>query len=120
MTDLTFNGGRFGLQVGNQQFTMRNLVFNNCVTAISQLWSWGWLYQGIMINNCQTGIDISAGGRTGQVVGSVTIIDSTIRNTVVGVITAFDTSSMPLTAGSLIIENVVLSNVGTAVQQAGG
>jgi glucan 1,3-beta-glucosidase len=120
MTDLTFNGGNLCLQVGNQQFTMRNIVLNNCVTAISQLWSWGWLYQGIKINNCQRGIDISAGGRTAQTVGSVAIIDSTITNTLVGIITAFDSSSGPLTAGSLIIENVVLNNVGTAVQKAGG
>ena len=45
MTDLTFNGGLIGAQVGNQQFTMRNLTFNNCVTAISQIWNWGWVYQ---------------------------------------------------------------------------
>lgn len=45
MTDLTFNGGMIGAQVGNQQFTMRNMTFNNCVTAISQIWNWGWVYQ---------------------------------------------------------------------------
>lgn len=120
MTDLTFNGGNLCLQVGNQQFTMRNIVFNNCVTAISQLWSWGWLYQGLQINNCQRGIDISAGGRTAQNIGSVTIIDSTITHTPVGIITAFDSSSVPPTAGSLILENVALNNVGVAVQQTGG
>lgn len=120
MTDLTFNGGNLGLQVGNQQFTMRNIVFNNCVTAISQLWSWGWLYQGIQINNCQKGIDLSAGGRTAQNVGSVTLIDSSITNTPVGIITAFDSGSQPAAAGSLVIENVVLNNVPVAVQQAGG
>jgi glucan 1,3-beta-glucosidase len=120
MNDLTFNGGNIGLQVGNQQFTMRNIVFNNCVTAISQLWSWGWLYQGLTINNCQRGIDISANNGVDQQVGSVTIIDSTITNTPVGVITAFNSSSQPNTAGSLVLENVVLQNVATAVQQAGG
>jgi len=120
MTELTFNGGNLGLQVGNQQFTMRDITFNNCVTAISQLWSWGWLYQGLKINNCKTGIDISAGGRGAQNVGSVTIIDSSITNTPVGVVTAFDSGSLPATAGSLILENVAISNVGTSVQQAGG
>lgn len=119
MNDLTFNGGNLGLQVGNQQFTMRNIVFNNVVTAISQLWSWGWLYQGLHINNCQRGIDISAGGAAGQTVGSVIIIDSTITNTPVGVVTAFSSGSKPGTAGSLVLENVVLNNVPTAVQQAG-
>jgi glucan 1,3-beta-glucosidase len=120
MNDLTFNGGNIGLQIGNQQFTIRNLAFNNVVTAISQLWSWGWLYQGLQINNCQTGIDISAGGRTAQNVGSVTVIDSAFTNTPVGIITAFDSTSSPNTAGSLILENVALTNVTTAVQQTGG
>lgn len=29
LNDLTFNGGSIGLNVGNQQYTMRNLIFNN-------------------------------------------------------------------------------------------
>jgi glucan 1,3-beta-glucosidase len=121
MTDLTFNGGNIGAQVGNQQFTMRNLVFNNCVTAIQQLWDWGWLYQGISINNCQKGIDISALDSTGGLnVGSVTIIDSSITNTPIGIITSYQAGSQPPTAGSLILENVVLSNVPTAIQLLSG
>jgi glucan 1,3-beta-glucosidase len=120
MTDVTFNGGIIGASVGNQQFTMRNLVFNNCVTAISQLWSWGWVYQGISINNCQKGIDISAGGTSSQEVGSITLIDSTITNTPIGIITAYTSSSSPATGGSLIVENVVLNNVPTAIELTGG
>ena len=120
MTDVTFNGGIVGASIGNQQFTMRNLVFNNCVTAISQLWDWGWVYQGISINNCQKGIDISAGGSSAQTVGSITVIDSSITNTPIGIITAYTSSSSPATAGSMILENVVLTNVPTAVQLTGG
>ena len=117
MTDLTFNGGLIGAQVGNQQFTMRNLVFNNCVTAIAMLWDWGWVFQGISINNCQKGLDMSAGGSTAQNRGSVTLIDSSITNTPIGIITAYNPpSSLPATAGSLIVENVVLSNVPIAIQ----
>jgi glucan 1,3-beta-glucosidase len=100
---------------------MRNLVFNNCVTAIAQLWSWTWVYQGISINNCQIGIDMSAVGDSGQTVGSITVIDSSITNTPVGIKTAYNPpSSTPPTAGSLIIENVVLQNVPTAIQLTGG
>jgi glucan 1,3-beta-glucosidase len=120
MTDLIFNGGLIGANVGNQQFTMRNLVFNNCVTAITQLWSWGWVYQGISINNCQTGIDISALDNNGRLtVGSVILLDSSIANTPVGIITAYSSTSQPPTAGTLILENVILSNVLTAVQYSG-
>ncbi|KAI9644962.1 hypothetical protein NHQ30_006997 [Ciborinia camelliae] len=120
LVDVTFNGGLVGAAVGNQQFTMRNLVFNNCVTAISMFWDWGWLFQGISINNCQKGIDISAGGSTAQNVGSVILIDSSITNTPIGIVTAYTSSSLPATAGSVVLENVVLSNVPTAVTVSGG
>lgn len=33
LTDLTFNGGATGASMGNQQYTMRNLRFNNCKTG---------------------------------------------------------------------------------------
>jgi glucan 1,3-beta-glucosidase len=120
MTDLTFNGGLIGAQVGSQQFTMRNLVLNDCVSAIVQAWSWGWVYQGLTINSCQTGIDISALSPSGsQFVGSITVLDSTITNTHVGFLTAHSSTSTPATGGTLILENVVLNNVPTAVKYSG-
>jgi glucan 1,3-beta-glucosidase len=120
MTDLTFNGGLIGAHVGNQQFTMRNLVFNNCVSAIVQLWSWGWVYQGLSINSCQTGIDITALSPSGsQYVGSITVLDSSITNTPVGFLTEYSSTSTPTTGGTLILENIVLNNVPTAVKYAG-
>lgn len=67
------------------------------------------------------GIDISSTGSTGLTVGSITILDSSITNTPVGIKTAYNApSSTPPTAGSLIIDNLMLSNVPTAVQLAGG
>ena len=120
MVDLTFNGGLKGAALGNQQYMTRNLVFNNAVTAISMFWDWSWAYKSISINNCQVGIDISAGGSSGQEVGSITLYDSTITNTPIGVKTAWSTSSSPASAGSLILENVVLNNVPTAVQGPNG
>jgi glucan 1,3-beta-glucosidase len=116
---LTFNGGLIGAQVGNQQFTMRNLVFNHCVSAIVQLWSWGWVYQGLTINSCQKGIDISASSSGSQLVGSVTVLDSSITNTPVGILTAHSSTSQPATGGTLILENIVLDNVPTAVKYSG-
>lgn len=119
MNDLIFNGGLNGAVFGNQQFTMRNLTFNNAVTAIDQIWDWGWTYKSITINNCSVGLDMSSGGRTAQSVGSVTFIDSSISNTPVGIRTAHDATSQPPTAGSLIIENVDFNNVPVAVQGPG-
>ncbi|KAI3324290.1 glycoside hydrolase family 55 protein [Xylariaceae sp. AK1471] len=121
MSDLTFNGGATGASLGNQQYTMRNLVFNNCKTGIIQLWNWGWTYINLQFNNCGTGIDISAPGADGTLaVGSAIIMDSSFQNTPVAVKTAYTTATNPDTAGSLILENVKLSNVPTAVQGASG
>jgi glucan 1,3-beta-glucosidase len=44
MNDLIFYGGLNGVVFGNQQFTVRNLIFYNAVTAIDQIWDWGWTY----------------------------------------------------------------------------
>lgn len=119
MSDLTFNGGATGASIGNQQYTMRNLVFKNCVTAIIMLWDWDWTFQGLTIANCKTGIDLSAGGTSSQQVGSIIVIDSTFTNVNVGFITAYTPSATPDTAGSLILENLNLDNVPIVVQEAG-
>ncbi|KAF2220187.1 pectate lyase superfamily protein-domain-containing protein [Elsinoe ampelina] len=120
VNDLVFYGGLNGVAFGNQQFTMRNLTFYNAVTAISQIWDWGWTYQAITINNCSVGLDMSNGGPQAQTVGSINFIDSSISNTPVGIKTARNADSLPEAAGSLIIENVQLNNVPVAVQGSDG
>jgi len=119
MNDLVFNGGLNGAVFGNQQFTMRNLTFNDAVTAIDQIWDWGWTYKSININNCSVGLNMASGGPTAQSVGSVTFIDSSISNTAVGIVTAHDATSQPPAGGSLILENVALNNVPIAIQGPG-
>ena len=103
MTDLVFYGGLYGGDFGNQQFTMRNLSFYNSVTAINQLWDWGWTYYGINIVNCSVGLNMSTGGTTAQSVGSITFFDSTITDTTIGILTATNFTSQPPTAGSLVL-----------------
>ncbi len=120
MTDIVFYGGLQGALFANQQFTMRNMTFYNAVTAMNVVFDWGWTFKSISINNCSIGVDMSSGGPTKQSVGSVTFIDSSITNTPIGFKTAHDATSQPPTAGSLILENVQLSNVPVAVQGPGG
>jgi glucan 1,3-beta-glucosidase len=120
VSDLTFNGGKVGMAVGNQQFTMRALTFNNCQTAINIGFSWGWTFAGLKINNCKVGLNMANGGTSGQLVGSITILDSSISNTPVGIITAHSSTSQPPTGGSLQLENIALSNVPVAVQGPSG
>jgi len=99
---------------------MRNLAFYNAATAINMLFDWGWTYESISINNCSVGLDMTSGGPTAQKVGSITFFDSSISDTPIGIKTAYDSTSQPPTAGSVILENVQLTNVPIAVQGNGG
>ncbi|KAH7374494.1 glucan 1,3-beta-glucosidase [Plectosphaerella cucumerina] len=116
MTDLTFNGGRYGMFIGSQQFTTRNLVFNNADTAIFLNWDWLWTFHGIEINNCRVGVNMANGGSSGaQTVGSMLLLDSVIANTQIGILTAYDPASA-WTNGSLILDNVDMSSTPIAIQ----
>ncbi|KAI0051873.1 glycoside hydrolase family 55 protein [Auriscalpium vulgare] len=120
MGDLVFNGGKFGIWVGNQQFTVRNITVNNANTAIYGLWNWGWTFQGVTINNCQVGFDLSTGSPTGspQGVEGEAIIDAVITNTPIFVRSS--ASSNGKLDGSLVLNNIKLNNVPTAVGIVGG
>lgn len=39
MGDIVFNGGKLGMWIGNQQFTVRNVTMKNAQTAIYGLWN---------------------------------------------------------------------------------
>lgn len=118
MTDLVFNGGKYGAFIGNQQFTTRNFKFNNCNTAIFMNWNWAWSFHNLEINNCGIGIDMANGGAS-QTVGSVLVLDSKFSNTPIGVSTVY-TPQSPHTNGTLILENVDLTeNVPVAVSNQG-
>nr|ADX07323.1 putative exo-beta-1,3-glucanase [Flammulina velutipes] len=119
MGDMIFNGGKYGMWVGNQQFTVRNITINNANTAVYALWNWGWTFQRVTINNCQVGFDLATGGTTqaNQSVGAEAIIDAIVTNTPVFVRSSTATNSL---AGSLVLNNIQLNNVPVAVGIAGG
>ena len=120
MTDLTFNGGHYGAFLGNQQFTTRNLVFNNVETAIFMNWNWLWNLKSITVKNCGTGINM-ANSPTSQTVGSVIVQDSSFPGTPVGIVTAFSTTNnVPATGGTLVLDNVDFTGCSTAVQDNSG
>ncbi|KAK5787947.1 hypothetical protein VI817_010443 [Penicillium citrinum] len=114
LADITITGGLYGANVGNQQFTTRNLVISDAVTAISQIWNWGWTYQGLKITNCTTAVAVNNGGAGKQLVGSVIVLDSVIQDCSTFVTSAWQASTS--TNGSLILENISLQNVPVAVQ----
>ncbi|KAF9068659.1 exo-beta-1,3-glucanase [Rhodocollybia butyracea] len=96
-------GGKFGMWVGNQQFTVRNVTVNNAQTAVFGV-----------------GFDLTTGGVTqaDQTVGAEAIIDAIVSNTPIFVRSSV--ASNGKLAGSLVINNAQLTNVPTAVGIVGG
>ncbi len=101
--------------MGNQQFTTRNLTFNDCETAVYLNFNWVWTFKSLSINNCRVGIDMAQGGVVGsQSVGSVLVLDSKFTNTPVGISTAYATNQT-VTNGTLVLDNVDFSGCSAAV-----
>lgn len=119
MTDMTFNGGNYGMFVGNQQFTSRNLTFNDCNTGVFMNWNWAWTFKSITFNNCQLGLNMS-NSPSNQTVGSVLLLDSDFVNTPTGVVTAWGKESIPVGAGTLVLDNVDFSGSKVGVASIDG
>lgn len=119
MSDLVFNGGLFGAFFGNQQYTTRNLTFNDCQTAIYMNWNWLWTFKSVNINNCQIGIDMS-NNPVNQTVGSILLLDSKFTNTPTAIKTAFSSNSIPETGGTLVLDNVDFTGAQIAVAGTDG
>jgi hypothetical protein len=116
MTDLKFFGGKYGAVFGSQQFTARNLEFNNAQTGILLIWNWIWNFHGLKVNNCGIGIDLTTGGSgASQSVGSTIVQDATFTGTRVGITTTYDRNQRG-TFGTLVIDNTDFVNTGIAVQ----
>ncbi|KAL4788913.1 pectate lyase superfamily protein-domain-containing protein [Aspergillus venezuelensis] len=118
LTDLTFSNGNFGAYLGNQQFTSRNLIFNNCKTAIQIHWDWGWTMQGIFVIGGETGIIITGGAggvnSNGQGVGAFLLTDTLIS----GVNTGISTSLVSDKSTSFVMQYTQFRNTPTAVLDA--
>ncbi|KAG4220296.1 hypothetical protein PC116_g31225, partial [Phytophthora cactorum] len=118
MADLTFNGGGIGADIGSQQYTSRNMTFNNCNTAIHMIWNWLWLMQDIKINGGKLGIDMTSDSLETIKVGSLLLVDSKISNVEVGISTLYK-PDLPDTNRTLIMDNVDMTEaVPTAIQYA--
>ncbi|KAI0118701.1 glycoside hydrolase family 55 protein [Nemania sp. FL0031] len=118
MADLTFNGGGIGADIGSQQYTTRNLTFNNCNTAIHMIWDWLWLMQEVTINGGQVGINMTSDSYESIKVGSLLLLDSKISNVPVGISTLYKPDQQ-YTNNTLILDNVDMSEgVPVAIQYA--
>lgn len=116
VSDITFNGGNIGWRAGSQQYTARNLVFSNCNTAVQMIWDWGWNWQQITVKGGSIAFNISGvGGDTGQGIGSVSIIDSTISDVDTGILTN-NLAQSP----NIVLDNTEFKNVANPVRAQGG
>lgn len=112
-SNLTFNGGKYGAFLGSQQFTTRNLIFNDCTTAIYMNWNWGWTLSDVTITGATVGVDM-ANAPSNQTVGSVVLADSKI-SAAYGVNTSFTLgNNVPQNGGTLIVDNVDMTGTTTA------
>ncbi|EUC54837.1 Exo-beta-1,3-glucanase, partial [Rhizoctonia solani AG-3 Rhs1AP] len=120
MSDLYFNGGRYGVWMGNQQFTVRNITVANAQSGIFQPWNWGWTFQDVKIINCQVGFDLTTGGITQdtQTVGADVIVDAVVTNTPTFIRTSGSAPSS--LAGSLLLDNVKFTGVTNGVVDGSG
>ncbi|XP_054161311.1 uncharacterized protein LOC128959393 [Oppia nitens] len=118
--DMTIDGGRNGMELGNQQITSRNISISHANTAIVYSWTWGWTLKNIRIDSCNNGIDMSSGGENWQKVGAIMLVDSEISNTAYGIRSASTQWAKPAGGGALIIDNVKLTNVQHAVAHSNG
>lgn len=121
MSDLTFIGGNYGMFLGNQQFTTRNLTFSGCNTAIFMNWNWLWTLKSVNVDNCGIGLDMSTlQNGVNQTVGSVILLDSVMTNTPIGVKTSYNQTSAPATGGTLAVQNVDFTGTTNAIVGADG
>jgi hypothetical protein len=117
VSDLVFEGGAIGWRVGSQQYTATSLKFRNCITAVQMIWDWGFNWHKIDIEGGSVAFNISGrGGIDRQGIGSVSIIDSNIRNVPIGVLTSNDPTESP----NIVIDNTAFNNVGVIVIEEGG
>ena len=112
MGDLIINGGNVGLDVGNQQFTVRNITINGSNTAVRMAWNWGWNIQGITINNAQVGFEVTVDS-----VGGLAIIDAVVRDTPVFYRSSNATTDLQ---SSIVLNNIRAKNVSAIVGIVGG
>lgn len=81
MSDLTFHGGQYGAWMGNQQFTVRNLHFLRCQTAICLHWNWAWTLMDVHIHDCHVGLEMLGMLPEKQGVGSLLLSDWYVAHT---------------------------------------
>ena len=116
MGNLDFEGGAIGINMNNQQYSVKTCTFTGTSTAIVISHGFDIVFQDLTFTNCEIGINATTGG-VGNV-GSYALIDSVARSvqTVVLSKTQTNSTSGATTADdSIVIDNLQTSNAGKTV-----
>ncbi|KAF2400433.1 pectin lyase-like protein [Trichodelitschia bisporula] len=97
------SGGFMRDLISTGQFTSTNLTFNNCQTAICMNWDWLWSFEGLHINNCPIGI--YPANPPNPTLGSALIADTIFSNVSQAIVTNFNCTIKPVSAGTMIVDN---------------
>ncbi|KAK1638756.1 pectate lyase superfamily protein-domain-containing protein [Colletotrichum phormii] len=119
ISDVTFVGGDICLYGGEQQFTAQRLVFSGCDVGVQVIWDWGWVWKSITMTGVKTGFKFVPDYPDGSI-GSSLIMDSSFTN--VGTVVVIQPPSSEAGSGStgLVLENIAMSGVTTAVADTTG
>lgn len=109
-SDITIHGGFQAMILGSQQFTVRDIKIDDAWIGVKMIFGWTWLFARVTITASQIGFDFTTGGTLGATTHVTMIVDSKIgaRFAVLSPYKAGRTS--PAAAGSLMMENVDLSD----------
>lgn len=111
ISDIIFEGGTYGMWVGNQQFTSRNITVRSVsVAAIYLNWDWVWTFTGLQVSNSPIAIDVAVG------TGSVVVVDSIFTNVPVGIKTTFSAGSG---VNTVLVDNLQVQGSSAVVQNNG-
>ncbi|KAK3369519.1 putative glucan 1,3-beta-glucosidase precursor [Lasiosphaeria ovina] len=117
VSDLTFVGGNIGFFAGSQQFTATNLQFTSCLTAIKQVWNWGFTWKNLYVVSCYVAIDCTQySTATRQGTGSISVVDSHFNGVPYAITVAQQGSQQP----SIVLENLLVENSASVVLVSGG
>jgi glucan 1,3-beta-glucosidase len=85
LADVEFEGGKLGMEVGNQQFTCRNVTVRDASEAgVHLIWGWQWVFKSLTVINSPVGLRFGSGEPSGSA-GAVTLLDSSFLCVGVGV-----------------------------------
>lgn len=106
----TFRGGAVGIQLKNQQYNFKSLTFDGCRIGINITSVFVATFQNITFEGCDYGIDTSTSA------GTISLVDSSVRNGDAGVHAYVSGSGQ----GSLTMDNFETDSSTAAVKSLGG